>query len=241
MPPIDSERALVLASTSSYRAEALRRLGLPFTTAAPRADETPLPGERPDMLALRLAHAKAAAVAESNPEAIVIGSDQVGSCNGRLLSKPGGLEPAVAQLSAASGQAAEFYTAVAVHQGERKQAQVVLTELWASVLAPRNIVVHAMHPGWADTPGVSTSLPRFYRLTKPFLRSAEQGADTIVWLCAADEAGRCTGKFWHDRISRPTHRFSRTRETEQERHALWAELCRHSGWSGTPDSLVDHE
>jgi NAD(P)-dependent dehydrogenase (short-subunit alcohol dehydrogenase family) len=120
-----------------------------------------------------------------------------------------------------------------------KRGQVILTELWAGALAPRGIVVHAMHPGWADTPGVSTSLPRFYRLTKPLLRSPAQGADTIVWLCAADEAGRSTGKFWHDRTPRPTHRFARTRETAEEREALWSELCRYSGWSGTHESLAD--
>jgi len=119
-----------------------------------------------------------------------------------------------------------------------KRGQVILTELWAEALAPRGIVVHAMHPGWADTPGVSTSLPRFYKLTKPLLRSPAQGADTIIWLCAADEATRSTGKFWHDRTSRPTHRFAGTRETAEERDALWSELCRYSGWSGTLHSLA---
>ncbi|MGB3049577.1 MAG: SDR family NAD(P)-dependent oxidoreductase [Polyangiales bacterium] len=119
-----------------------------------------------------------------------------------------------------------------------KRGQVILTELWAEALAPRGIVVHAMHPGWADTPGVSTSLPRFYKLTKPLLRSPAQGADTIVWLCAADDAARSTGKFWHDRTPRPTHRFARTRETAEEREALWSELCRYSGWSGTLESLA---
>ncbi|MFA9412097.1 MAG: SDR family NAD(P)-dependent oxidoreductase [Deltaproteobacteria bacterium] len=120
-----------------------------------------------------------------------------------------------------------------------KRGQVILTELWAGALASRGVVVHAMHPGWADTPGVSTSLPRFYKLTKPLLRSPAQGADTIVWLCAADEPGRSTGKFWHDRTPRPTHRFARTRETAEEREALWSELCRYSGWSGTLKSLAD--
>jgi NAD(P)-dependent dehydrogenase (short-subunit alcohol dehydrogenase family) len=120
-----------------------------------------------------------------------------------------------------------------------KRGQVILTELWAGALAPCGIVVHAMHPGWSDTPGVSTSLPRFYKLTKPLLRSPAQGADTIVWLCAADEAGRSTGKFWHDRTPRPTHRFAGTRETAEEREALWSELCRYSGWSGTLKSLAD--
>ena len=116
-----------------------------------------------------------------------------------------------------------------------KRGQVILTELWAEKLAGRNIVVHAMHPGWADTPGVSQSLPRFYRVTKPLLRSPEQGADTIVWLCAAEEPSRSTGLFWHDRKPRPTHRFAWTRESPEEREALWEALCRHSGWSGSYD------
>lgn len=105
-----------------------------------------------------------------------------------------------------------------------KRAQVILTELWAAKLRDRGVVVHAMHPGWADTPGVSESLPRFYTLTKPLLRTPEQGADTIVWLCASEQAGRSTGLFWHDRRPRPTHRMKRTRATTEEREALWSKL-----------------
>ena len=105
-----------------------------------------------------------------------------------------------------------------------KRAQVILTEIWAERLRDRGIVVHSMHPGWADTPGVSDSLPIFYKLTKPFLRTPEQGADTIVWLCASPEAARTTGLFWHDRKPRPTHRSKGTRETPDERKALWDEL-----------------
>lgn len=105
-----------------------------------------------------------------------------------------------------------------------KRGQVILTELWAERLKDRGIVVHSMHPGWAATPGVSESLPRFYKLTKPLLRTPEQGADTIVWLCASEEAGRTTGLFWHDRRPRPTHRSRRTRETPEQQTALWAAL-----------------
>jgi NAD(P)-dependent dehydrogenase (short-subunit alcohol dehydrogenase family) len=111
-----------------------------------------------------------------------------------------------------------------------KRAQVVLAELLAGDLAQRGVVVHSMHPGWADTPGVATSLPRFRKLTGPILRDAEQGADTAVWLCAADEPGRGTGLFWHDRRPRPTHYLPFTRESEQDRAALWG-LCR----SGTAE------
>jgi dehydrogenase/reductase SDR family protein 12 len=104
-----------------------------------------------------------------------------------------------------------------------KRAEVVLTEMWARHLNGTGITVHAMHPGWADTAGVQSSLPRFYRVTRPLLRSPDQGADTIVWLGAASEPGGSSGGFWHDRRRRPTHLLPGTRETVQERRALWAE------------------
>lgn len=110
-----------------------------------------------------------------------------------------------------------------------KRAQVILTEMWAHRLEGRGVVVHAMHPGWADTPGVKSSLPHFYRLTRPLLRTPEQGADTIVWLGAADQPGRSTGLFWHDRRPRPTHLLPWTRETRQERERLWAQCVQLSG------------
>ncbi|HLH67276.1 MAG TPA: SDR family NAD(P)-dependent oxidoreductase [Solirubrobacteraceae bacterium] len=105
-----------------------------------------------------------------------------------------------------------------------KRAQVVLTELWAERLRDAQVAVHAMHPGWADTPGVRDSLPRFHRLLGPLLRTPRQGADTIVWLAAAERPGRSSGLFWHDRRPRPTHLVPWTRESESEREALW-QLC----------------
>jgi dehydrogenase/reductase SDR family member 12 len=107
-----------------------------------------------------------------------------------------------------------------------KRAQVLLTEEWARRLADRGIIAHAMHPGWADTPGVSASLPRFYRFSRPLLRSPAQGADTIVWLGAADEAAASSGGFWHDRRRRPTSLLPWTRETAADRSALWRECER---------------
>ncbi len=109
-----------------------------------------------------------------------------------------------------------------------KRAEVILTEMWAERLAGSGVVVHAMHPGWADTPGISASLPRFYALTKPLLRTPAQGADTIVWLGAAAEPARSTGAFWHDRRRRPTHLLPRTRESAADRERLWAECERLS-------------
>ncbi len=87
-----------------------------------------------------------------------------------------------------------------------KRAQVILTELWAERLRDRSVVVHAMHPGWADTPGLESSLPRFYALTKRLLRTPQEGADTILWLGAGARGARSSGGFWHDRRERPTHR-----------------------------------
>lgn len=107
-------RTLVLGSTSRYRRELLQRLGLPFTVAAPDADETPLPGETPHALALRLALAKAHAVAAQHPDAVVIGSDQVADLHGQPLGKPGTHERASAQLQRMSGETVVFQTAVAV-------------------------------------------------------------------------------------------------------------------------------
>jgi len=111
-----------------------------------------------------------------------------------------------------------------------KRAEVMLTELWAERLQDDGIVVHAMHPGWADTPGVVSSLPHFYRVTRPLLRTPQEGADTIVWLGAAPEPGRSSGGFWHDRRQRPTHLLPWTRETAADRDRLWAECERLSGW-----------
>jgi NAD(P)-dependent dehydrogenase (short-subunit alcohol dehydrogenase family) len=112
-----------------------------------------------------------------------------------------------------------------------KRAEVILTELWADRLRGTGVAVHAMHPGWADTPGVETSLPRFHRITRPLLRTPEQGADTIVWLGAADEPAASTGGFWHDRRVRPTHRVPWTKETREDRARLWAACAELSGWT----------
>jgi dehydrogenase/reductase SDR family member 12 len=84
------------------------------------------------------------------------------------------------------------------------------------------VVVHAMHPGWSDTEGIQRSMPGFRRLTRPILRSPEQGADTIVWLGAAPEPLTATGLFWHDRRRRPTHyRLGARPDSEADRAALW--------------------
>jgi dehydrogenase/reductase SDR family protein 12 len=118
----------------------------------------------------------------------------------------------------------------AVVYARTKRAEVILTELWAQRPKDAGAVVHAMHPGWVDTPGVRSSLPQFYKATSRLLRTPEQGADTIVALGAAREPGASTGGFWHDRQRRPTHRLAWTQESREDREQLWAECERLSGW-----------
>ena len=108
------KRPLVLGSSSSYRRELLSRLNLPFQVSVPDVDEAPRPGESPRELALRLALAKAHAVAAKVPQAVVIGSDQVADLDGEPLGKPGTHERAVAQLRRMRGRSIVFQTAIAV-------------------------------------------------------------------------------------------------------------------------------
>lgn len=105
---------VVLASTSRYRAELLRRLLHDFDCVAPQIDEDPMPGEAPADRASRLAKAKASAVAKSQGGALVIGSDQVAELDGRVLRKPGEFAIAREQLRACSGRELRFHTAVSV-------------------------------------------------------------------------------------------------------------------------------
>ncbi|MEO7066203.1 MAG: Maf family nucleotide pyrophosphatase [Rhodanobacter sp.] len=104
--------AVVLGSTSRYRAELLHRLLSHFEQHAPGTDETPLPDEAPAARALRLAIAKANAAASGQQNALIIGSDQVAELNGSILRKPGTAERAYAQLRASSGQVVAFHTAL---------------------------------------------------------------------------------------------------------------------------------
>jgi dehydrogenase/reductase SDR family protein 12 len=111
-----------------------------------------------------------------------------------------------------------------------KRALVVLTEMWAEQLKNSGVVVHAMHPGWADTPGVASSLPGFHAITRRFLRTADQGADTIAWLAASPEAAKVSGVFWLDREPHTTHVFPGTDPSPVERQQLWDALVRLTGW-----------
>lgn len=117
-------RTLVLASTSPYRRELLERLGLPFETADPQTDESPLPGEPPAAMALRLAEAKARAVVARYPDALIIGSDQVAVSNDQIFGKPGDHARAVQQLQQLSGKTVNFFTGLSLLDSRSGAAQV---------------------------------------------------------------------------------------------------------------------
>lgn len=109
-----------------------------------------------------------------------------------------------------------------------KRAQVTLTQEWARRFPDSGVTFHSMHPGWADTPGVRTSLPTFHRVTGPFLRTAEQGADTIVWLGSSPEAVTVNGKFWLDRRPRSIQRLPGTAPDTKTAEAMWDQVCRQT-------------
>lgn len=114
---------LILASTSPYRKQLLEKLGLPFESAAPEVDELPLPGETPRSLVLRLAQAKAQALAARFPEHLIIGSDQVCLLDGEITGKPHTEENARLQLKKASGNVVTFYTGLALYNSANGQLQ----------------------------------------------------------------------------------------------------------------------
>ncbi|MFK8259149.1 Maf family protein [Erwinia sp. AnSW2-5] len=118
-------RHLVLASTSSYRKALLTKLELPFITAAPEVDETPLADEDATELVVRLATAKAQALAEDYPDHLIIGSDQVCVVAGKIFGKPHTTARAQEQLRAASGHSVVFYTGLALYDSRNASLQVL--------------------------------------------------------------------------------------------------------------------
>lgn len=132
---------IVLASTSPYRRELLARLGLAFDQVAPEVDETPFAGESPAALAARLAEAKARALVDRCPGALIIGSDQTVECGDALLGKPGSPAAAREQLRLLSGQSAHFHTAVTLLDAAsgRAETRATVTEVVFRTLSPAQI------------------------------------------------------------------------------------------------------
>lgn len=112
-----------------------------------------------------------------------------------------------------------------------KRVQVELLPKLAERWADARVGVYAMHPGWADTPGVASSLPVFRIVTKPLLRSTEAGADTAVWL-AATEPTPPPGTFWHDREQRPINYYGTNESSPQDVEKAWQQVLSYTGLSG---------
>ena len=118
-----NSQLLVLASTSIYRSQLLSTLQIPFQTAAPNVDETPLPGESAEQTSWRLSRIKAQVVAKRFPNALIIGSDQVALLDGQQIGKPLNHDNAVLQLSAMRGKTVEFYTALTLLNAVNSEMQ----------------------------------------------------------------------------------------------------------------------
>lgn len=112
-----------------------------------------------------------------------------------------------------------------------KRAMVVLNQLWADRWQGTSVTSHCMHPGWADTPAVASSLPTFHRLTRLILRTPEEGADTVIWLAARAQVPP-SGQFWFDRKARRIHFLPGQKESAAERQALWEMLQQRSQAGG---------
>lgn len=116
-----------------------------------------------------------------------------------------------------------------------KRVQVTLTEQWARRFPDTSVGFHSMHPGWADTRGVQDSLPTFRRLTRPILRTAAEGADTIVWLAGVEPIPAPSGTFWLDRAPRGTVRYPGTRPVPGAAEELWSLVCHQTGETPSSD------
>lgn len=118
-----------------------------------------------------------------------------------------------------------------------KRAQVVMSEMLANRLGRRGVTSNAMHPGWAATQGVQTSLPAFYKATRAILRTPAEGADTVIWLAACPRIATECGKFWFDRAAVSPYLVPFTRESPAERDRLWSAALQ---WSGLADDAFGH-
>lgn len=145
--------------------------------------------------------------------------------SGRVITvSSGGMYTQRLHLPTLLGQRQSYDGVVAYAQAKR--AQVLLNQQWAKRSPVR---FHAMHPGWADTPGVAESLPRFHRVLGRLLRSPAEGADTIVWLAAADEPADSSGGFWLDRRPRSIVRMPRTDTSPEGQRELWEQVAADAG------------
>jgi len=122
---------------------------------------------------------------------------------------------------------------------ESKCAEVEQTQCWSRRLQGSGVVVHAMHPGWADTPSAWGAVPRLAAPIRPLLRTPEQGADTLLWLAVNPRLVEYeSGQFWFDRGPRETHRLGLGKSNEAERESFWDLCCELSDY--TPETASVH-
>ena len=165
----------------------------------------------------------------------VVGPGEAGrTAPGRVITTSSGgmyTEP----LTVANLQMEEASYRGTAQYARAKRAQVSLNEAWAARVPADEVVFHAMHPGWVDTPGIAGALPGFSRSLSSLalLRTAREGADTLAWLALDEAALGSSGDFWLDRERRPTHRLDRTRESDspERRARLWSWCEARTGWS----------
>ena len=141
---------------------------------------------------------------------------------GRVLTvSSGGMYSQKFDLSTLEMDSASYDGVVAY--AKVKRAQLVLNHEWVHHVSANDVVFHAMHPGWTDTPGLAASLPKFHSLARPWLRTPAQGADTLVWLAGSRDSSRTTGDFWLDRHPRFEHKvpWTRSRAPGRDQVMLW--------------------
>lgn len=143
-----------------------------------------------------------------------------------LLVTSGGMYAQALRADDPSYRDGPYSPTTAYARSKRAQVELLgaLDERWAA----DGVAVHAVHPGWADTPGVVESLPGFHRLTRPLLRDAAGGADTAVWLAAVDPSPP-GGRLWHDRRPRPTHWLGLHRAPTADVQRMWRWVVEAAG------------
>lgn len=140
---------------------------------------------------------------------------------GRVITvTSGGMYTARLDLDALTAPDAATFDGVRAY-ARAKRAQVVLTEQWAERFAGSGVTFVAMHPGWADTPGVRTALPSFHRLVGPILRTPDEGVDTTVWLASTDLPEDANGALFLDRHRRRTVHVPGTATSDADAQLLW--------------------
>jgi NAD(P)-dependent dehydrogenase (short-subunit alcohol dehydrogenase family) len=160
---------------------------------------------------------------------------------GRVITvTSGGMYSSGLDLDRLAAPEADSFDGVKAY-ARAKRAQVVLNEQWAARFRGTGVTFHVMHPGWADTEGVRSSLPAFHRMMGPILRSPDQGVDTTLWLASADQPRRTNGELWLDRHRRRTVHLPGTSVSAADAARLWDWCVSASGTDPELGTEADRE